>query len=169
MPVDKAGVGSAVLNAMRQVGGSLGIAAHGRDRRRAQYANGARSATSVRSTAFVDGFSTALVVASVIAFAGAVVAAVLVRHEVHEEPLRRLDGRACRRASAPGSRLQQSEEPAPAAAPGALVLGATRSPSTTTPEGLALRPSHALGPSSCRCRVPSFRSWRPAVARLGCT
>ncbi len=33
VPVDKSGVGSAVLNAGRQVGGSVGHCAHGRDRR----------------------------------------------------------------------------------------------------------------------------------------
>ncbi len=35
VPVDKAGVGSAVINAMRQVGGSLGIAVMARWSRRA--------------------------------------------------------------------------------------------------------------------------------------
>jgi EmrB/QacA subfamily drug resistance transporter len=72
VPVDKAGVGSAVLNACRQVGGSLGIALIGAimaaqidDRRTPE--------------AFVDGFSTALVVAALIAFAGAVVALATVR------------------------------------------------------------------------------------------
>jgi len=84
VPVDRAGVGSAVLNSMRQVGGSLGIAVMGAilahqvgDRK---LPNGAPT-----PEAFVDGFSAALVVAAIIAFAGAVVAAVLVRHEVHEE------------------------------------------------------------------------------------
>jgi EmrB/QacA subfamily drug resistance transporter len=84
VPVDRAGVGSAVLNSARQVGGSLGIAVMGAilahqvgDRK---LPNGAPT-----PEAFVDGFSAALVVASIIAFAGAVVAAVLVRHEVHEE------------------------------------------------------------------------------------
>ena len=84
VPVDRAGVGSAVLNSARQVGGSLGIAAHGRDPGARvgdrKLPNGAPT-----PEAFVDGFSAALVVASIIAFAGAVVAAVLVRHEVHEE------------------------------------------------------------------------------------
>jgi EmrB/QacA subfamily drug resistance transporter len=72
VPVDKAGVGSAVLNACRQVGGALGIAVMGAimaakidDRRTPE--------------AFVDGFSTALVVAALIAFAGAVVALAAVR------------------------------------------------------------------------------------------
>ena len=37
VPTDKAGVGSAVLNSMRQVGGSLGHRDHGRDRRRVRH------------------------------------------------------------------------------------------------------------------------------------
>jgi MFS family permease len=72
VPVDKAGVGSAVLNACRQVGGSMGVALMGAiisaevdDRRTPE--------------AFVDGFSTALVVAAGIALAGAAVAAITVR------------------------------------------------------------------------------------------
>jgi EmrB/QacA subfamily drug resistance transporter len=80
VPVDKAGVGSAVLNAFRQVGGSLGIAVMGAiiaaeigDRRSPE--------------AFVDGFSTALVVAALIAFAGAAVAFATVRtHRPAREP-----------------------------------------------------------------------------------
>jgi hypothetical protein len=76
--VDKAGVGSAVLNAFRQVGGSVGIALMG-----------AIVATKVdgRQTAesFLDGLHAALLVAALIALAGAVVAGVLVRdgHEHH--------------------------------------------------------------------------------------
>jgi EmrB/QacA subfamily drug resistance transporter len=73
--VDKAGVGSAVLNASRQVGGSLGIALMGAIV--AADANGVRSAE-----AFVDGFQSALLVAAAIASAGAIVAFTLVRpHE----------------------------------------------------------------------------------------
>ena len=78
VPVDKSGVGSAVLNAFRQVGGSLGIAVMGAimahevgDRRTPE--------------AFIDGFSTALVVAAVIAFVGALVAASLVRPHPRRE------------------------------------------------------------------------------------
>jgi EmrB/QacA subfamily drug resistance transporter len=72
VPVDKAGVGSAVLNAFRQVGGSMGIALIG--------AIIAAEVGDDRSPeAFVDGFSTALVVAALIAFAGAAVALVTVR------------------------------------------------------------------------------------------
>ena len=72
VPVDKSGVGSAVLNAFRQVGGSLGIAVMG--------AIVAHEVAGRRTPeAFVDGFSTALVVAAAVAFAGAVIAAGLVR------------------------------------------------------------------------------------------
>jgi EmrB/QacA subfamily drug resistance transporter len=75
IPVDKAGVGSAVLNASRQVGGSLGIALMG--------AIIAADASGVQSPeAFVDGFQSALLVAAGIAVLGAVVAFMLVRpHE----------------------------------------------------------------------------------------
>jgi len=72
VPVDKAGVGSAVLNSARQVGGSVGIALIG--------AIIAHEAAGRRTPeAFVDGFSTALVVASLIALAGAVLAVLVVR------------------------------------------------------------------------------------------
>jgi EmrB/QacA subfamily drug resistance transporter len=73
--VDKAGVGSAVLNASRQVGGSIGIALMG--------AIVASEASGQRTPqAFLDGFQSALLVAAAIAAAGAVVAYVLVRpHE----------------------------------------------------------------------------------------
>ena len=72
VPVDKAGVGSAVLNSARQVGGSIGIALIGAIL--AHQAGGRRT-----PDAFMDGFSPALVVASLIALAGAVVAATTVR------------------------------------------------------------------------------------------
>jgi EmrB/QacA subfamily drug resistance transporter len=80
VPVDKAGVGSAVLNACRQVGGSLGIALIG--------AIMAAEIGDRRSPeAFVDGFSTALLVAALIAFAGAAVALATVRtHRTAREP-----------------------------------------------------------------------------------
>jgi EmrB/QacA subfamily drug resistance transporter len=72
VPVDKSGVGSAVLNAFRQVGGSLGIALMGAIM--AHEIGGRRT-----PEAFVEGLSTALVVAAAIAFVGALVAAALVR------------------------------------------------------------------------------------------
>jgi MFS family permease len=76
LPVDKSGVGSAVLNAFRQVGGSIGIALMG--------AIMAHEIAGRRTPeAFMDGFSLSLMVAAGIAFAGAVVAAALVRpHEM---------------------------------------------------------------------------------------
>ena len=80
VPTDTAGVGSAVMNSMRQVGGSIGVALIG--------AIIAAKVGDRRSPeAFVDGFSTALVVASVFAFVGAVVAAVTVRKVRHEAPI----------------------------------------------------------------------------------
>jgi predicted MFS family arabinose efflux permease len=78
VPVEKSGVGSAVLNAMRQVGGSLGIALMG-----AIVAHSAGGRLGV--DAFLDGFRNALTVAAVIAFAGAVVAFSLVRREAGAE------------------------------------------------------------------------------------
>jgi EmrB/QacA subfamily drug resistance transporter len=72
VPVDKAGVGSAVLNSARQVGGSVGIALIGAII--AHEAGGRRT-----PEAFVDGFSTALVVSSLIALAGAGLAILAVR------------------------------------------------------------------------------------------
>jgi MFS family permease len=80
VPVDKAGVGSAVLNASRQVGGSLGIAVMG-----AIIAADANGGTSPE--AFVDGFQSALLVAAGIAIVGAGVAFALVRpHEGARRP-----------------------------------------------------------------------------------
>ena len=78
LPVDKSGVGSAVLNAFRQVGGSIGIALMG--------AIMAHEIAGRRTPeAFMDGFSLSLMFAAGIAFAGAVVAAALVRpHEMTE-------------------------------------------------------------------------------------
>jgi len=75
VPVDKSGVGSAVLNASRQVGGSLGIALIGAIM--AHEAGGSRT-----PEAFIDGFQNGLLVAAAIAAVGAVVAFALVRpHE----------------------------------------------------------------------------------------
>jgi EmrB/QacA subfamily drug resistance transporter len=82
VPVDKAGVGSAVLNSMRQVGGSLGIAVMG--------AIVASQVDVTRGTpqaleGFIRGFQHALLVASLIALAGAVVAISTVRKYRHAE------------------------------------------------------------------------------------
>ncbi|MDH4345002.1 MAG: MFS transporter [Thermoleophilia bacterium] len=94
VPVHKAGVGAAVLNAFRQVGGSLGIAVMG--------AIVAGSAGGERTVdAFMGGFERALLVAAGVALLGAVAAAVLVRvhgADEHEAPA----GGAPGVAAAPG-------------------------------------------------------------------
>jgi EmrB/QacA subfamily drug resistance transporter len=78
LPVDKSGVGSAVLNAFRQVGGSMGIAVIGAIM--AHEVGDLRGPEIFREKErFVDGFSTALTVAAAIAVVGAVVSFVLVR------------------------------------------------------------------------------------------
>jgi EmrB/QacA subfamily drug resistance transporter len=78
LPVDKSGVGSAVLNAFRQVGGSTGIALMGAIM--AHRVGGVEGPELFRDKQlFVDGFSTALTVAALIAVLGAVVSFVLVR------------------------------------------------------------------------------------------
>ncbi|HEX3254981.1 MAG TPA: MFS transporter [Gaiellaceae bacterium] len=82
VPVDKAGVGSAVLNSMRQVGGSLGIAVMG--------AIVAASATGQPGTpeslqGFVTGYQHALVVAACIALAGSVLSVATIRKYRHVE------------------------------------------------------------------------------------
>jgi hypothetical protein len=85
VPIDKAGVGSAVLNSMRQVGGSLGIAIMG-----AIVASYVHSPLSdPRAPAeFVQGFQRALLVAAGIAFSAAVVAVVTLRKPEHaDEPV----------------------------------------------------------------------------------
>ena len=79
VPVDKAGVGSAVLNSARQVGGTMGIAIMG-----AIMAAELGDQPSV--DAFMRGFERALLVAAGIAVVGAIVAFVLVRP--HEEATR---------------------------------------------------------------------------------
>jgi hypothetical protein len=78
---EKAGVGSAVLNSMRQVGGSLGIAVMG-----AIVASGissSRASGHPQPIAFLNGFHHALDVGAVIALAGAVVAALTLHHTHH--------------------------------------------------------------------------------------
>ncbi len=76
VPVDKAGVGSAVLNSSRQVGGSLGIAVMG-----AIVLSG--EAGLHTPAAFLHGFHDALRVAAVLALAGAVVATAAIRKVEH--------------------------------------------------------------------------------------
>src|ERR671931_376346 len=82
VPVDKAGVGSAVINSMRQVAGSLGIAVMG-----------ALVATTVSVTPFnpafpnqfVGGYHRALHVGAIILLAGVLVAVVTIRKVEHAE------------------------------------------------------------------------------------
>jgi EmrB/QacA subfamily drug resistance transporter len=81
VPVDKAGVGSAVINSMRQVGGSLGIAIMG-----------ALVATAVSVTPFspkypaqfVTGYHRALEVGAAILIVGAVIAVAAIRNVARE-------------------------------------------------------------------------------------
>jgi EmrB/QacA subfamily drug resistance transporter len=82
VPVDKAGVGSGMLNTFRQVGGSFGIALMG-----AILAN--RSSSELRSgatqvDAFLSGLHEALYVAAAIAFLAAGVAAAVIRSHALE-------------------------------------------------------------------------------------
>jgi EmrB/QacA subfamily drug resistance transporter len=97
VPVDKAGVGAAVLNAFRQVGGSIGVALMGAIMA-SQFAGhqpepGAQLSAAAREAfkaTFMKGFQDALMVGALIAAAGAIVAFVLVRpHEVEESAERR--------------------------------------------------------------------------------
>ena len=114
VPVDKAGVGSAVLNSFRQVGGSLGIALLGAvmasksssvgNAAKASYEAAVRKMAAqgihlpsptaqhklaVAHRAFVAGLHSALLVSAAIALGAVLVAVVLVRkrhHEHAEEP-----------------------------------------------------------------------------------
>jgi EmrB/QacA subfamily drug resistance transporter len=82
VPIDKAGVGSAVINSMRQVGGSLGIAIMG---------TLVASAITVKpfdprfTDQFVSGYHRALHVGAAILLAGAVIAVTSVRTLRHAE------------------------------------------------------------------------------------
>jgi EmrB/QacA subfamily drug resistance transporter len=78
VPVDKAGVGSGVLNSFRQVGGSLGIALMGAIL--ASYLSATtRPGTVLAQQQFVNGLHAALFVSACITFAAAIVAVALVR------------------------------------------------------------------------------------------
>ena len=76
VPVDKAGVGSGVLNSFRQLGGSLGIALMGAIL--ASYVT-APPRSPLGAQQFVDGLHAALLVAAAITFAAAILAVALVR------------------------------------------------------------------------------------------
>ena len=84
VPVDKAGVGSAVLNSMRQVGGSLGIAILGAIV--ASYITAEPTDPSAQAQ-FIEGFQAACYVAAAIAFVGVIVAVATIRKVEHaDEP-----------------------------------------------------------------------------------
>jgi len=74
--VDKAGIGSAVLNSARQVGGSLGIAVMG--------------AIVASQATYLAGFHDALRVGSLLCLVGAAIAVTAIRkiEHPHEEPSR---------------------------------------------------------------------------------
>jgi hypothetical protein len=76
VPVDKAGVGSGVLNSFRQVGGALGIALLGAIVSSFIH-HPARTPAGAQD--YVNGLHSALAVAAIISFAAAVVAVVTVR------------------------------------------------------------------------------------------
>ena len=83
VPVDKAGVGSAVLNSMRQVGGSLGIAVMGAIV--TSHVEPVSAPTAETAAQFVSGFQDALLVAAAIAFVAAIVAVTTVRKHRHAD------------------------------------------------------------------------------------
>src|SRR6187399_1106647 len=86
VPHDQAGVGSAVLNSMRQVGGSLGIAITGAIV--AHVTSTSLAAGDTRPEAFVNGFQRGLEIAALIALVGAVVAVATMRtHRQRQLPL----------------------------------------------------------------------------------
>jgi EmrB/QacA subfamily drug resistance transporter len=89
--VDKAGVGSAVLNSMRQVGGSLGIAVMGAII--SSYVSvGPKDPRAAAQ--FVQGFQKAVLVAAFIAFAAALVAITTVRKVRHADEPRPVEAAA---------------------------------------------------------------------------
>jgi EmrB/QacA subfamily drug resistance transporter len=83
VPIAKAGVGSAVINSMRQVGGSLGIAIMG-TLVAASVSVGDRS--PAYTAQFVDGYHRALLVGAGVLLAGAVVAVLTIRPVRRAEP-----------------------------------------------------------------------------------
>jgi EmrB/QacA subfamily drug resistance transporter len=83
VPIDKAGVGSAVINSMRQVGGSLGIAVMGALVATSVSVNAANPAYAAQ---FVDGYHRALQAGAGILLAGAVVSVLTIRGTRRPEP-----------------------------------------------------------------------------------
>jgi hypothetical protein len=75
VPIAKAGVGSAVINSMRQVGGSLGIAVMG-----AVVATQIHAGTGNPRDEFVTGYHHALYVGAAISLVGAFLAVATIRH-----------------------------------------------------------------------------------------
>lgn len=84
VPVDKAGVGSGMLNTFRQVGGSLGIAVMGAIL--AVEATSSRTAGAAAESAFVSGLQHALYTAAAIALVAALVAAATIRSHAERAP-----------------------------------------------------------------------------------
>jgi Na+/melibiose symporter-like transporter len=76
VPVDKAGVGSGVLNSFRQVGGALGIALMGAIL--ASYVHHAPQSLAGAQD-YVNGLHAALAISAAISFAAALVAVLMVR------------------------------------------------------------------------------------------
>jgi EmrB/QacA subfamily drug resistance transporter len=83
VPIDAAGVGSAVINSMRQVGGSLGIAIMG-TLLASQITVG--QGDPLYPSQFVDGYHRALYVGAALLLAGAVVATITVGRGQRAEP-----------------------------------------------------------------------------------
>jgi EmrB/QacA subfamily drug resistance transporter len=81
VPRDKAGVGSAVLNSMRQVGGSIGLALLG-----AIVAQSVPSTGRPAASDFVTGYHHALEVSTLIALSGAAIAVLTLRKAPRPEP-----------------------------------------------------------------------------------
>jgi EmrB/QacA subfamily drug resistance transporter len=88
VPVDKAGVGSGVLNSFRQVGGSLGIALMGAILLTYEHPT---TSKVVAAQEYVNGLHAALLVAAGITFAAALTAVVLVRTSPAAEHARMTD------------------------------------------------------------------------------
>ncbi len=89
VPVDKAGVGSAVLNSMRQVGGSMGIAVMGAII--SAYVT-VPPGSPKAAEQFLHGFHHAVVVGAGVAFAAAVIGMATIRRQPHHtrEPVAEL-------------------------------------------------------------------------------